>query len=112
MIYHRFPDLRNLFQADLNKKLTANLVSRDFVNESCNRIKNKKVYGKCIFNSECRNRVVVYKVTCQVCKMQYVGNTQQHVKDRMKQHFQQVVKSVLTGVGSDTFARHFASHID
>jgi len=42
--------------------------------------------------------------------MIYIGNTQQHLKDRMGQHFSEVQNLVKKGKGSDSFAKHFATH--
>jgi hypothetical protein len=43
--------------------------------------------------------------------MIYIGNTQQHLKKRMQQHFQDVQRLVLTDKRSDSFASHFAQLI-
>jgi len=44
--------------------------------------------------------------------MRYVGNTQQHLKSRMTQHFNET-QSLVNGkvLSGDTFASHFAAHL-
>ena len=111
MSFHCFSNLRNLFQADLSKKLAANLVSKDFMNQECNFPKKNKIEGKCVYNNECRKVVVVYEATCTICAIQYVGNTQQFLKERMQKHFQQVRLHVRGALSKDTMARHIATHI-
>ena len=52
----------------------------------------------------------MYKATCKQCDKFYIGNTQQHLKKRISQHIGEVKKLVNRGEGSDSFAKHFASH--
>ena len=112
MSNHKFPNLRNLLQAYLNQKLTSDLVCKDFENLPCNCITKCKINGKCIFNGQCRQSVVVYEATCNFCTHQYVGNTQQFLKDRMYGHFQDVRSIVRGRPKSDTFASHMAAHFE
>jgi len=42
--------------------------------------------------------------------MVYIGNAQQHCKQRINQHFQKVKLLVLKGQKSDSCASHFAEH--
>ena len=51
---------------------------------------------------------MVYKATCNKSGKIYIGNTQQHLKKRMQQPFQDVRKLVLVNKKSDSFAAHFA----
>ena len=44
--------------------------------------------------------------------MVYIGNTQQKLKTQMTQHFGEVKDLIKLGKSSDTFAYHFAQHID
>ena len=50
------------------------------------------------------------KATCKDCGDFYIGNTQQHLKKRMNQHFIEVRSLVNRDLTSDSFAKHFASH--
>ena len=47
--YHRFANLRGIFQSNLNKKLIEGVISRDFCDLECNCNKLSKVDGRCIF---------------------------------------------------------------
>ena len=105
MSYHRFPNLRELFQGDLNKKINRGLVSTDFKNLPCN-CRNE---AACPYKGKCRHPIVVYKDTCLTTGKIYIGNTQQHVKKRTQQHVQDVKKLVTDGTSSDSFAAHFAT---
>ena len=109
---HKFSNLHYLFQCDLNKKLTSSLVCKDFESLPCNCINKCKIDGKCIFNKQCRKRVIIYEATCNVCNMNYVGNTQQFMKKRMYGHLNDVVSSVHGKLKSDTFACHMAAHFE
>ena len=62
MSYHRFTNLREIFQGDLSKKLTEDVESKDFMTRECNcRLGNN---SGCGYNDKCRRSVVVYKITC------------------------------------------------
>jgi hypothetical protein len=113
MSYHKFANLRGIFQSDLNKKLMEGIISRDFRDLECNCNKVTKIDGSCIYGGDCRKSCVVYKVSCRVprCGQFYIGNTQQKMKNRQGQHLQDVKKLVRTGEASDSFARHFANHV-
>ena len=111
MSYHKFANLREIFQHDLSSKLTKGLQSKDFMDHDCNcQSSNKDENDLCIYKGKCRRSIVVYKATCLICSMPYIGNTQQQLKARMDQHFGDVVKLVNKGDKSDSFASHFAKH--
>ena len=103
MSYHRFPNMRELFSADLSRKLLENVKSLDFETLDCNCRR-----GICPYNKLCRTPMVVYKATCKTSKMSYIGNTQNHLKKRMQQHFGQVNDVLKNGKKSDTYADHFS----
>ena len=105
MSYHRFSNLRELFQGDLNTKLNRNVISKDFQILPCN-CRNKKA---CPYGGKCRHSIVVYQTTCLQTNKRYIGNTQQHVKTRTQGHVQDVKKLFIDGKSSDSFASHFAS---
>jgi len=113
---HRFPNLREMFQADLNDKLMAGVESEDFKDKACNCNKASLVDGVCVFGSSCRKCVLlVCDARCKFCEVQgqvksCLGNTQQQVKTRTNQHLQELVKLVNTGQGAGSFAGHFAEH--
>ena len=82
----------------------------DYMTRSCNCNIRTKVNNKCIYNSKCRQSVVIYKATCKCCGRFYIGNTQNKVKDRISAHLSETRNLVRLGVKSDSFASHFASH--
>ena len=56
----------------------------------------------------CNRSVLVYQVTCRRTGKLYIGSTQQKLKARMEQHFDDVRLWFRKGVRTDTFARHFS----
>ena len=106
MSYHRFSNLRELFQQDLSYKINMDLESKDFQSLPCNCRPGQD--GGCKYNNVCRRSVVVYKVECQVTGKVYIGSTQQHLKTRMQQHHTQVAKLHALGERSTSHAKHFA----
>ena len=107
MSYHRFNNLRELFQGDLATKLSKNLKSKEFEALNCNCRKNEK----CKFDGKCRSSIVVYKAICNTTGKAYIGNTQQFVKKRIQQHVQDVKRLVVSKMNSDSFATHFGKLI-
>ena len=106
MSYHRFPNLREMLQGDLSKKLIEGVESMDFKVRDCNCRGGKT--GKCQYGDVCRIPIVIYKVTCKTTNKIYIGNTQQYFKNRMRGHFQDVKNLLEKGNHSDSYARHFA----
>ena len=87
MSYHKFSNLGEIFQGDLNNKLMKNITSKDFMDLMCNCTNSTTINGNCIYNGNCRKSIVIYKATCKECGCYYIGNTQQKLKLRMNQHF-------------------------
>jgi hypothetical protein len=110
MSYHKFSNLREIFQGDLNRKLMDGITSRDFQDLPCNCYKSSKVDGKCIYNGDCRKSCVVYKVTCKLCDLPYIGQTQQKLKVRIGRHLGEVKQRVVEGKKATSFSAHFAQH--
>ena len=67
MSYHKFSNLNEIFQGDLNNKLMKNITSRDFMDLNCNCNRGSKIDGECICGKECRKSIVVHKATCNDC---------------------------------------------
>ena len=111
MSYHKFANVSEIFVGDFNAKLMKGIGSKDFDQLDCNCY-SSKVDGECIFNSEWRKSIVVYKAECKVCGMHYIGNTQKKLKTRLSQHFNETKKLVNKGKTSDSFATHFGSHFE
>jgi hypothetical protein len=107
MAYSRFQNIRELFQGDLNAKLTRGITSLDFQLLPCN-CRNKEA---CPYDGKCRTPIVVYQATCLTTQKKYIGCTQQHVKTRMQQHVQDVKNLVTRNHRSDSFAAHFGKII-
>ena len=111
MSYHRFPNLSEMLQGDLTRKLLEGVESLDFVDRECNcRPSITKGHKLCPYQGHCRKSVIVYKVTCKCCNMYYIGNTQQQYKNRMGGHFNDVQKLLSKDIKSDSYAKHFATH--
>ena len=117
MAYHKFPNLTELLQSDLNKKVMNNVISVDYENTDCNctpKLHNRK--GECVCKGACNTTTVIYQVTCTTCEalgnpMYYIGSTQNKMKKRCcEQHAEDVCKLVNDQSHSDTFAIHFAKH--
>ena len=88
MSYYRFPNLSEMLQGDLSRKLLDGVESLDFIDRECNcRTGATPGQGLCPYRGNCRKSVIVYKVTCNCCNMIYIGNTQQQYKNRMNGHF-------------------------
>ena len=110
MSYHRFTNLREIFQGDLSGKLVEEVTSMDFKTLDC----NCRLGGgnkRCGYNNVCRKSIVVYRVRCNITDKVYIGNTQQHFKTRMQQHFSDVKRLHSKGEKSDSYAKHFAFHL-
>jgi hypothetical protein len=78
MSYHKFSNLREIFQGDLNRKLMDGIISWDFMDQPCNCNSASKIDGKCAYNGECRKMCVVYKATCRVCDESYPATATVH----------------------------------
>ena len=89
MLYHWFPNLRDMFQSDLLDEIIDGVESIDFNVRECN-CRGGRGPNKCQYRNVCRVPIVIYRVTCKMTNKIYIGNTQQHFKMRMKGHFQDV----------------------
>jgi len=110
MLYHKFPNLGQMFQSDLTTKLTKGMKSMDFMDPPCYCNAKTKVNGKYWFNLKCRKSIVVYNAKYKRCEISYIGDTQQKLKTRVNQHLTEVYALVNKGKTSDTFAKYFAAH--
>ena len=64
MSYHKFVNIREIFQGGLNRKLMKGVGSRDYKNLPCNCIKKLKKDSECVYSDDCRKHMVVYQATC------------------------------------------------
>ena len=103
MLYHKFPNLREKFNGDLNKKITEGANSLNFLARPCN-CRDKP----CGHGNACRQKLVVHQVTCLETGKKCIGNTQQTVKEQMQGHMDDGKSLLLKGEASDSCAKHFA----
>jgi hypothetical protein len=106
MSYHCFPNMKEMLQGDLSKKLTKGVKSMDFKVRDCN-CRGGRGPGKCQCRDFCRMPIIIYRITCKMMNNIYIGNTQQHFKIQTKGHFQDVKKLRKKRVHSDSYARYF-----
>lgn len=104
MSYHRFSNLRELFQGHLNKVLLENVVSIDYCDRPCNCQTQVCRYG-----NDCRKQLVVYKVKCEETDKFYIGATSDTLKNRVSQHLQDARTLLRVGERSSTLASHLAA---
>jgi hypothetical protein len=116
MSYHRFPNLRDIFQSHLSAKMIEDAELVSFLTQICNckaspgqAKKNPKEKTPCHYDKICRVPIMIYKVTCTMTGKIYIGNTQQYFKTQMKGHFQDVNTLVNKGIYSDSYAHNFAN---
>jgi len=87
------------------------IILRDFQPWNCNCNSAMRIQeGKCIFNSKYRIKYVIYKAICLICKRKYIRNTQQHLKTRINQHINNIVKLKNKNIISDSFTQYFIKH--
>ena len=113
MAYQKFENIEQTFNAHINKRIMTGIVSRDFKNRNCNckgRNKNQN-RNLCYYNSLCRTCCVIYELKCKLCKMKYLGSTQQFLKARTAGHFSDVVKLKNRGISSDAFVAYFTKYL-
>ena len=63
-------------------------------------------------NLNCKSSNIIYLITCNVCKFQYVGETQRSFEVRMREHLYQIRKHEQnihsnSGGGGQLIYRHF-----
>jgi hypothetical protein len=104
MSYHRFSNLRELFQGHLNKVLLRNVDSEDLRD----RPSNCPGRGSCRCNNICRKALIVYKVKIPQTGKYYIGATSQTLKKRVARHLQDTRKLLGDGVRSSTRTSHLA----
>jgi hypothetical protein len=112
MSYHRFTNLRETLQGDLSGKLTHGIESKDFMKEECNC--NGKNKNGCKYDGICRDKIVVYEITCKDTGKIYIGQTQQNFKNRMEGHHNDVGlfhNPNKPAKRSDSYSRHFATQL-
>ena len=124
MSYHRFPNFADSLRGVLTSKLSRFVTSATFPDhEPCN-CQSNHLGRPCILvgdaAGQCRQKNVVYKLTCGFCQHSYIGNTSRHLKRRVYEHLTDVTKCIHNPVGhtatgnnglrssSTRFAKHLA----
>jgi hypothetical protein len=103
MSYHRFNNLREMFQGHLNRVLMKNIESEDYRDRPCN------CPGRgCRYRNVCRKALIVYKVTIPRTGKYYIGATSQTMKKWVAGHLQSARKFLRNGIRSSTLAIHLA----
>ena len=103
MSYHRFNNLREMFQGHLNRVLMKNVDSKDYCDRPCN------CRGRgCRYENVCRKALIVYKVTIPRTGKYYIGATSQTLKERVGGHLQGARRFLRHGTRSSTLAIHLA----
>jgi hypothetical protein len=83
MSYHRFNNLREMFQGHLNRVLMKNVQSEDYRDRPC------KCPGRgCRYGNVGRKALIVYTVTIRRTGKYYIDATSQTLKKRVAGHLQ------------------------
>ena len=103
MAYHKFSNLREMFQGDLNTKVMRGIKSLDYedLDCSCKELLDEAC-DKQSEISDCRTGCIVYEAECKICNMVYIGNSQNKNKKRQNQHFGDVKRPVARKVKNQT----------
>jgi hypothetical protein len=125
MSYHKFSNLGQKLNSDLTAKVMTGIYDTDLADKKCNcNAKSKTKDGRCYYDDECRKSMAVYNNECLICAEEYIGKTQDYLKNRTRAHFGDVWKVIETGrkkfgeawygtggyLRADAFAKHFAEH--
>jgi len=103
MSYHKFSNLREIFQGDLSAKVMKGVESKDFMDRNCNCNNKTKINGRCAYGGKCRKACIVYAAECKICTKTYIGVTQGYMKNSMGPHLGDVKRLVSSGKKSDSF---------
>ena len=111
MSYHKFPNLRDIFQGDLKGKVMKNIVSKEYQDKKCNC--NRATLDKdglCQWKGHCGKHMVLYVMKCRFCPKEYLGQTQNALKERSGEHARDVKKLLNIEESSDSYAAHMVTH--
>ena len=108
ILYHKFPNVRELFQGNLITKLNKHIELVDFMDLSCN----------CSALASRREMCIKQTIQTFSCGLQgymlfdgkfYIGNTHQMLKKKFDGHLGEFCDLVNKAKSSDSFAKHFTS---
>lgn len=109
MSYHLHQNLRELFNADLQRKMMAGIACQDHKNLSCNFKGHEK--NRCNFAEMCRDRCIVCALEDKQTDKLGTGFTQQALKQRTTGHLTDVRDLLRDSRKSETFAAYCAREI-
>ena len=92
MSYHRFPNLGEKFNGDLNNKVIEDITDQDLEDKhfNCN-VTSKMKDSRCMYDKQCRISMIVYALEDKIRPGHvYIGKTQRHFKTRTAKHFYDV----------------------
>jgi len=115
MSYKRFSNVRELYRADLDRKLDEGLESEDFKTRDCNCKGSNRREGNCIYGENCRKKVLIYKIKCRHCSKFYIGSTYDCLKSRADGHCSATCaianKSKYAKVWRTAWSNHANTHL-
>ena len=111
MFYHRSLNLGEIIQGFMVGKVRKGIGSKYFLNCDYNFSSMTKVKWTFVYEGEYIACCVVCKVTCRLRLSVYVGKNQNTLKNRIKEHFQDVSQKAQHDKKSDTFAANLDQHL-
>jgi hypothetical protein len=103
MSYHRFNNLREMFQGHPNRVLMKNVQSEDYRDRPC------KCPGRgCRYGNVGRKALIVYTVTIRRTGKYYIDATSHTLKKRVAGYLQSARQFLRNGTRSSTLAIHLA----
>ena len=87
MSYHKFTNLGQKFNSDLQRKAMKGISDLENCDRTCNCNKRSVMEdGRCQYDGNCRKGTVVYELKCLITGKSYIGKTQRYLKIRTKEH--------------------------
>lgn len=121
MANSRYPNFGEKLEGDLSSKVMESFVDANMVDLPCNcNVISLRRDGSCLYNGDCRKRMVVYGLENKNTNQVYYGKTVQLMKTRTQQHFKDVWTVIDSNrnpddmskkdkaMKTDSFATHFA----
>ena len=121
MANSRYANFGEMLEGDLSSKVMKPYVDANMVDRPCNcNVRSLRNDGSCLYNGDCRKKMVIYELKNKKTDQAYYGKTVQHLKDRTRQHFEDVWAIIDSNrnpddmskkdkaTKTDSFATHFA----
>ncbi len=75
-----------------------NIIDQEYNNRKCNcNVRSKMKDGRCMYDGKYRRGMVAYELKCKITGKSYIGKTQLYLKDRTKQHVNDIWKVIESG---------------